>query len=82
MFSAKVKYYDEFDKEETCASCMIPDNDFYEAITKIKEYFGDDNLIKISFEHISPDDVIVFESMESIDLFNQLESYIKENVVW
>lgn len=82
MFAARVKFYDEFANEETCVSCMIPVNDFHEAVTKIEEYFGADNLIKIDFEHISPDDVMVFDSMESINLFNQLENYIKENVVW
>lgn len=83
MFSARVKFYDGPDnEEEVCVSCMIPVNDFHEAVTKIKEYFGADSLIKISLEYISPDDVMVFSSMKSIDLFNQLENYIKENAVW
>lgn len=82
MFAARVKFYDEFVNEEANVSCMIPVNDFHEAVDKIEEYFGVDNLIRIDFEHISPDDIIVFDSIESVNIFNQLENYIKENVVW
>lgn len=82
MFAARVKFYDEFVNEETNVSCMIPVNDFHKAVDKIEEYFGADNLIRIDFEHISPDDIIVFDSVESVNIFNQLENYIKENVVW
>lgn len=82
MFVARVKFYDTSVDKETYASCMIPAHDFHEAVTKLEEYFGADNLVKIDFEYISPDDIIIFDSMESMDIFNQLESYIKKNVVW
>lgn len=82
MFSTKVNFYDELDNKESCAFCMIPGNDFHEALSYLENYYGVDNLIRIDLEHISPDNLIVFESMESVYLFNKVVDYIKENVVW
>ena len=82
MFSARVNFYDELDNKESYAFCMIPGNDFHEALSSLENYYGIDNLIRIDLTHISPDNLIVFESMESVDLFNKVENYIKENVIW
>ena len=88
MFSVKIKFYEDELGKEFCSFCLIPANTFNDALSKLKEYYGEeyfgenDMVLKVEFEYISPDNIMIFESVESINLYTELKSYIKENAFW
>ena len=47
FFSYTIKYYDELDRAENVITGVVNGNSLIEAITKIADYYGDENIIRI-----------------------------------
>lgn len=84
VFKAEVRYIEEYNVmgEPEVAWLFVAADTMREAVSKISDYFGEDCVDKISIEPISPNEMLLFENAEGLEIFNKAASYLEENTLW
>ena len=88
IYSVYVRYYNEYaeseDKNENGmveVNCFVAGDTINEVITQMTDYYGEEEIDKITCEAIGPDHFIEFRGKDR-KVFAMIENDIKENVVW
>lgn len=88
IYSVYVRYYNEYAKESDKndyglveVSCFVAGETINDVITTMTDYYGENEIDKISCEAIGPDNFIEFRGKDR-KVFTMIENDIKENVVW
>lgn len=84
VFKAEVRYIEEYNVmgELEVAWLFVAADTMREAVSKIRDYFGEDCVDKISIEPVSPNEMLLFENAEGLEIFNKAVSYLEENTLW
>ena len=82
IYTVKVKFYAEYsvneDKMET-RYCFVPGASLHDVIDKMEEYYGKDEIEKISIALFSPYDFLEFESS---DMFYDVKHTLGAKIMW
>ena len=81
IYSANIKYYDDFIMDSKEVDCFIVSETYSEAMAQMVEFYGEDFIEQISLELISPDNFIVYDGTHSFS-FADTKAMIIENTVW
>lgn len=88
IYSVYVRYYNEYAKESDKndyglveVNCFVAGETINDVITTMTDYYGENEIDKISCEAISPDNFIEFRGKDR-KVFTMIENDIKENVMW
>ena len=88
IYSVYVRYYNEYaeseDKNENGmveVNCFVAGDTINEVITQMTDYYGEEEIDKITCEAIGPDNFIEFRGKDR-KVVAMIENDIKEKVVW
>lgn len=84
IFKAEVRFIDEYDVTEglKVAWLFVTADTMCEAVSKMSDYFGENDIDKIIIEPISPNELLLFENAEGLEIFNKAVGYLEENSLW
>lgn len=80
IYSVKTVWFNEFDNCDITMYCFVTGESAKEVVEQIESYYGEDNIVKVEVECISPNGFIEFE--EGDITFEMLCAKIKEDAIW
>ena len=81
FYKAKLTYYNEVDYTEHKASLLICADKFKDVVSKLSDYYGEEQLDEICISPFSPDDMLIFEEKET-DLYDEVIMRLGAEVIW
>lgn len=79
FYTGKVTWYDEVDGKEAEYGFFLEADNYSEAMEKLKKYFGETEMIKISVEAFSGDTIL---TTNNIKLYDCIKEEFEANVCW
>lgn len=81
FYRAKLTYYDEVDYTEQRVNLLICADGFKDVISKLSDYYGEEQLDEIYISPFSPEDMLIFEEKET-DLYDEVILTLGAKVIW
>ena len=84
VYKVVMNWYDDFDKKEKKEGLFLVADSYADAIEKMVNYYGEEDLLDIKINPWSPDDFVKFD-LDNPDedwLFNKVDSDIGKNIIW
>lgn len=79
FYTGKVIWYDEVDEKEVEHGFFLEADNYSEAMEKLKKYFGETEMIKISVEAFSSDTIL---TTTNIGFYDCIKEEFEANVCW
>ena len=79
FYTGKVLWYDEVDGKEVEHGFFLEANNYSKAMEKLKKYFGETEMIKISVEAFSSDTILI---TTNIGIYDCIKKEFEDNVCW
>lgn len=79
FYTGKVTWYDEVDGKEEEYGFFLEADNYSEAMVKLKDYFGETEMVKVSVETISSDTIL---TTNNIELYNCVKKEFAANACW
>ena len=81
MYIAKIDWYYEGDDTTEQYHIFVPAGSYVEAMEKLVSHFGELEIVRISLESFSPDNMLIFNQDEAA-LFDEVVHTLSEDIVW
>lgn len=84
MYTAKVSWYNEYSDKTNKTDitfCFIPADSMQEAVDKMEQYYGKNDIEEITISIFSPDNFLEFDERHA-DMFYDVRATLKEDVIW
>ena len=84
MYTAKVSWYNEYSEKMDkmdIAFCFVPADSMQEAVDKMEQYYGKNDIEEITITAFSPDNFLEFGERHA-DMFYDVKATLKEDVIW
>lgn len=81
FYRAKLTYYSEVDYTEQRVNLLICADGLKDVISKLSDYYGEEQLDEIYISPFSPEDMLIFEEKET-DLYDEVILRLGAKVIW
>ena len=84
VYKVVVNWYNDFSEKEETNSLFLVADSYSDAIEKMVNYYGEEDLLEIKISPWSPDDFIRFDlgNPDEDWLFNKVDNDIGKNIIW
>ena len=85
IYVTEVVWADEFNdyKENTTYSFLCADS-YINAIEKLVDYYGNEEMVEVSLAPFSPDNLLEFDKdvLEEYELFTEVKNVLGKKIMW